>query len=86
MDYGLIGEKLPHSFSKEIHELIGDYKYSLKELKPDELENFILSKNFKFHDHDKVSIAPRYLKFVKSEYDDGYEYFTLGWCNISIAE
>ena len=47
MDYGLIGEKLPHSFSKEIHELIGDYKYSLKELKPDELENFILSKNFK---------------------------------------
>lgn len=46
MDYGLIGEKLPHSFSKEIHEKIADYKYSLKELKPDEVESFILSKNF----------------------------------------
>lgn len=47
MDYGLIGEKLPHSFSKEIHELIGDYEYSLLELKPDELESFILLKNYK---------------------------------------
>ena len=47
MDYGLIGERLPHSFSKEIHEKIADYDYSLKELKPDELESFILSKNFK---------------------------------------
>ena len=47
MDYGLIGEKLPHSFSKEIHEKIADYHYSLKELKPEELQKFILSKNFK---------------------------------------
>ena len=47
MDYGLIGERLPHSFSKEIHEKIADYKYSLKELKPDEVQSFILSKNFK---------------------------------------
>ena len=47
MDYGLIGEKLPHSFSKEIHEKIADYTYDLKELKPEELEGFILSKNFK---------------------------------------
>lgn len=47
MDYGLIGERLPHSFSKEIHEKIADYQYSLKELKPDEVEGFILSRNFK---------------------------------------
>ena len=47
MNYGLIGEKLPHSFSKEIHEKIADYQYSLKELKSSEVENFILSKNFK---------------------------------------
>ena len=33
MDYGLIGERLGHSFSKEIHEKLGYYKYSLKELK-----------------------------------------------------
>ena len=47
MDYGLIGERLPHSFSKEIHERIGSYQYSLKELKPEELQSFILQKNFK---------------------------------------
>ena len=27
--YGLIGEKLTHSFSKEIHEEIGRYDYGL---------------------------------------------------------
>lgn len=47
MDYGLIGEKLPHSFSKEIHEKLGYYQYSLKELKREELRDFILQKNFK---------------------------------------
>ena len=47
MDYGLIGERLPHSFSKEIHESLGEYQYFLKELKKEELESFILQKNFK---------------------------------------
>lgn len=47
MDYGLIGEKLPHSFSKEIHEQLGYYQYSLKELRKEELRNFILQKKFK---------------------------------------
>lgn len=47
MDYGLIGEKLPHSFSKEIHEKLGCYQYSIKELKREELTDFILQKNFK---------------------------------------
>ena len=47
MEYGLIGEKLPHSFSKEIHEKLGYYKYSLKEIKEDELKDFILNKDFK---------------------------------------
>ena len=28
--FGLLGEKLGHSFSKEIHESINDYKYSLE--------------------------------------------------------
>lgn len=32
MEYGLIGEKLGHSFSREIHEKLGDYKYELCEL------------------------------------------------------
>ena len=47
MEYGCIGEHLPHSFSKEIHESIGSYKYELKELRPDEIESFMLERDFK---------------------------------------
>lgn len=46
MKYGLIGEKLPHSFSAVIHGLIGGYDYALKELAPGELEGFIREKAF----------------------------------------
>ena len=41
MEYGLIGEHLPHSFSPEIHKRIGDYKYEIKELRPEELGEFL---------------------------------------------
>ncbi len=47
MEYGCIGEHLPHSFSKEIHAKIGDYDYSLQELSRDELAPFMQSKAFK---------------------------------------
>ena len=46
MKYGLIGEKLGHSFSKTIHELIGDYIYELKEIARGDLEVFMKEKNF----------------------------------------
>ncbi len=47
MEYGCIGEHLPHSFSKEIHELIGSYQYELRELTPPQLEAFMQQKEFK---------------------------------------
>ena len=47
MEYGLIGYPLKHSFSKEIHSLISDYNYEIKELKEDELDIFMKEKNFK---------------------------------------
>ena len=47
MEYGLIGEKLKHSFSKEIHERIGKYEYELVELSKDEFDSFMTHKNFK---------------------------------------
>ena len=47
MEYGLIGEHLPHSFSPEIHRRIGDYKYELKELSPDEVGAFLARRDFK---------------------------------------
>ena len=47
MEYGLIGEKLGHSFSKDIHNLIGDYDYQLKEIPRDSLNQFMEEKDFK---------------------------------------
>ncbi len=47
MQYGLIGEHLGHSFSKEIHNRIGDYAYELKEIAPADLVSFIESRDFK---------------------------------------
>lgn len=46
MKYGLIGEKLPHSFSAMVHGAIGGYDYELKELHREELEAFITAKEF----------------------------------------
>ena len=46
MQYGLIGEKLSHSFSKEIHESIADYKYELCEIPRDSLASFMQSREF----------------------------------------
>lgn len=47
MEYGCIGEKLGHSFSKEIHNELADYDYSLCELAADEVEPFMRAHNFK---------------------------------------
>ena len=47
MEYGLIGEKLGHSFSKIIHEKLADYTYELCPLAKDELDAFITAKQFK---------------------------------------
>ena len=47
MEYGLIGEKLPHSFSKEIHEKLAGYDYQLKELTAAQLPAFLEKRDFK---------------------------------------
>ena len=47
MEYGLIGEKLGHSFSKDIHALIGKYDYELKEIVNTDLPAFLEQKAFK---------------------------------------
>ncbi len=44
--YGLIGEKLGHSFSKEIHELVNNYSYNLIELSKDQFHIFMNEKKF----------------------------------------
>ena len=47
MEYGLIGEKLGHSFSKIIHNELFSYEYELKELKKEELDEFMKKAEFK---------------------------------------
>lgn len=47
MEYGLLGKVLAHSFSPEIHGLIGDYDYRLTELSEDKVEAFLRERNFK---------------------------------------
>lgn len=46
MSYGLIGEKLAHSFSPQIHSLLADYEYKLFELEKNQVGNFLKAKNF----------------------------------------
>jgi shikimate dehydrogenase len=46
IEFGLLGEKLGHSFSKEIHALLGDYSYELIEVPREELRSFISERKF----------------------------------------
>ena len=47
MEFGLIGEHLGHSFSKEIHEKLSDRPYELREVARDELAGFLSHREFK---------------------------------------
>lgn len=53
MEYGLIGEKLGHSFSKPIHEKlvlyheVKNYSYEIRPVAKDEFEDFMTKKEFK---------------------------------------
>ena len=56
---GLIGKKLSHSFSPQIHSELADYSYSLFELAEDELGGFLTSRNF-----DALNVTIPYKKAV----------------------
>ena len=47
MDYGLIGEKLGHSYSKDIHEMLADYRYDLCPLSKEEFRGFMEERAFR---------------------------------------
>ena len=46
MRCGLLGEKLGHSYSPEVHALFGDYDYELFEVPPVELGDFVRKRDF----------------------------------------
>lgn len=47
MSYGLVGEKLGHSYSKTIHEALGRYDYQLFEVAREDFDSFIIRRNFR---------------------------------------
>lgn len=47
MQYGCIGEKLGHSFSAEIHAMLGSHPYELRELAQADLPAFLEKKDFR---------------------------------------
>lgn len=46
MKCGLLGRKLEHSYSPQIHKYLGDYGYDLFEKEPDEIETFLKNSDF----------------------------------------
>lgn len=44
--YGLLGAKLSHSISPEIHSRLGNYSYEIFETEPENLSDFLKAKNF----------------------------------------
>ena len=46
MECGLLGRTLGHSYSPQIHSLLGGYSYSLFEKEPEQLEDFLKNGNF----------------------------------------
>ena len=46
MKCGLIGRKLGHSYSPQIHKVLADYDYHLWELEPEQLEAFLHGRDF----------------------------------------
>ncbi len=46
MQYALLGEKLSHSFSPQIHAQLADYEYTLKSLPPSDLAGFLEARAF----------------------------------------
>jgi len=63
--YGLLGEKLGHSFSPEIHSMLADYSYKLYEIEPDKVEKFIRNGDF-----DGLNVTIPYKKAVMELCDE----------------
>ena len=45
---GLLGRKLVHSYSPEIHKMLSGEQYHLIEKEENQLDDFFLERNFKF--------------------------------------
>ena len=59
MNCGLLGRKLGHSYSPQIHARLGGYSYTLFEKEPENLESFLLGDDF-----DGINVTIPYKKEV----------------------
>ncbi|MCI5641408.1 MAG: shikimate dehydrogenase [Lachnospiraceae bacterium] len=59
MNYGLIGEKLGHSYSKDIHEMLADYTYDLCPVTKEEFTTFMEE-----HAFDAINVTIPYKQAV----------------------
>ncbi len=65
MKCGLIGEKLAHSFSPQIHKALADYSYFLFEMSEEDVGNFLAGDGF-----DAVNVTIPYKKTVMPFLDE----------------
>ena len=59
MTFGLLGYPLSHSYSPQIHSLLGSYSYNLFSVKPEDLDHF-----FKNADFTGINVTSPYKKIV----------------------
>lgn len=57
--YGLIGRKLGHSYSPQIHAILGDYTYNIYEMEENEVGDFLQKREF-----DAINVTIPYKKTV----------------------
>lgn len=57
--YGLIGRKLGHSYSPQIHSYLGDYEYNIYEMEEDAVGSFLEKREF-----DAINVTIPYKKTV----------------------
>lgn len=65
MKCGLLGRKLGHSYSPQIHAMLGDYSYSLFEKEPEDMESFL-----KYGDFQGLNVTVPYKKAVIAYLDE----------------
>ena len=65
MKCGLLGRKLGHSYSPQIHACLGDYSYELFEKEPEEIEDFLKNGDF-----TGINVTIPYKKDVISYLDE----------------
>ena len=64
MKYGLIGEKLGHSFSKDVHAQLFDYNYELCEIARSDFDAFMAKKDFR-----AINVTIPYKEMVMAHLD-----------------